>query len=42
VQNASDGLNLILEKKPEIIFLEIDPVDVGSNLSLRFILYTNI
>jgi hypothetical protein len=27
----------ILEKKPEIIFLEIDPVDVGSNLSLRFI-----
>ncbi|RKS94999.1 LytTR family two component transcriptional regulator [Flavobacterium limicola] len=37
VQNAADGLNLILEKKPEIIFLEIDPVHVGSNLSLSFI-----
>ena len=37
VQNAVDGLNLILEKKPEIIFLEIDPVHVDSNLSLGFI-----
>ena len=36
-QNASDGLSLVLEKKPEIIFLEIDPVNLSSNLSLGFI-----
>ena len=37
VQNAADGLILILEKKPEIIFLEIDPVNMDSDLSLGFI-----
>ena len=36
-QNAADGLSLVLEKKPEIIFLEIDPVNLSSNLSLGFI-----
>ena len=37
VQNAADGLILILEKKPEIIFLEIDPVNISCDLSLSFI-----
>ena len=35
--NYSDGLNLILEHSPKIIFLEIDPTDTASNLSLAFI-----
>jgi DNA-binding LytR/AlgR family response regulator len=35
--NYADGLNLILEHTPKIIFLEIDPVDKKSNLSLAFI-----
>jgi hypothetical protein len=34
--NYHDGLNLILEHLPQIIFLEIEPTNVGSNLSLRF------
>ena len=33
----SDGLNLILEHTPKIIFLEIDPADTTSNLSLALI-----
>ena len=36
-QNAADGLSLVLEKKPEIIFLEIDPVNISCDLSLSFI-----
>jgi DNA-binding LytR/AlgR family response regulator len=35
--NYSDGLNLILEHTPKIIFLEIDPADKTSNLSLALI-----
>lgn len=35
--NYSDGLNLILEHNPKIIFLEIDPADKTSNLSLALI-----
>ena len=35
--NYSDGLNLILEHSPKIIFLEIDPADTTSNLSLALI-----
>lgn len=35
--NYADGLNLILEHTPKIIFLEIDPADKTSNLSLAFI-----
>jgi DNA-binding LytR/AlgR family response regulator len=35
--NYSDGLNLILEHTPKLIFLEIDPVDKESNLSLMLI-----
>ncbi len=33
----TDGLNLILEHKPKLIFLEIDPADQKSNLSLTLI-----
>lgn len=35
--NYSEGLNLILENSPKIIFLEVDPTDTTSNLSLSFI-----
>lgn len=35
--NYQDGLHLILEHKPQIVFLEIDPTDKKSNLSLLFI-----
>lgn len=35
--NYQDGLNLVLEHKPSIVFLEIDPKDLSSNLSLAFI-----
>ena len=35
--NYADGLNLILEHNPKIIFLEIDPADKTSNLSLVLI-----
>lgn len=35
--NYSDGLNLILEHAPQLIFLEIDPLDKKSNLSLQLI-----
>lgn len=36
-QNASDGLNLILETKPDFLFLEIEPLQSQTNLSLDFI-----
>jgi DNA-binding LytR/AlgR family response regulator len=35
--NYSDGINVILEHNPKIVFLEIDPSDKTSNLSLLFI-----
>lgn len=35
--NYSDGVNLILEHQPKIVFLEIDPSDKESNLSLHII-----
>lgn len=35
--NYTDGLNLILEHAPKLIFLEIEPVDKTSNLSLALI-----
>jgi DNA-binding LytR/AlgR family response regulator len=35
--NYTDGLNLILEHTPKLIFLEIDPADTTSNLSLALI-----
>ena len=35
--NYADGLNLILEHSPKLIFLEIDPADKTSNLSLTLI-----
>lgn len=35
--NYDDGLNLILEHHPKIVFLEIDPTDKESNLSLHLI-----
>jgi DNA-binding LytR/AlgR family response regulator len=35
--NYEDGLNLILEHTPKLIFLEIDPADKTSNLSLTLI-----
>ncbi len=35
--NYRDGLNLILEHTPKLIFLEIDPTDKTSNLSLALI-----
>ena len=35
--NYSDGINLILEHAPELVFLEIDPENPASNLSLALI-----
>ncbi len=35
--NYQDGLNLILEHTPQIVFLEIDPIDKKSKLSLALI-----
>ncbi|MNQ45822.1 Transcriptional regulatory protein YehT [compost metagenome] len=35
--NYQNGLHLILEYKPSFVFLEIDPKDSSSNLSLAFI-----
>lgn len=35
--NYEQGLNLVLEHKPSVIFLEIDPENSLSNLSLSFI-----
>lgn len=35
--NYQQGLNLVLEYQPTLIFLEIDPSDLSSNLSLAFI-----
>ncbi|HJS00206.1 MAG TPA: LytTR family DNA-binding domain-containing protein [Flavobacterium sp.] len=35
--NYQDGLNLILEHNPQVVFLEIDPVNKKSNLSLALI-----
>ncbi|MBF4470684.1 LytR/AlgR family response regulator transcription factor [Flavobacterium sp. HJJ] len=35
--NYADGVNLILEHMPRLIFLEIDPIDKNSNLSLQLI-----
>lgn len=35
--NYNDGLNLVLEHKPAVVFLEIDPADFSSNLSLSLI-----
>ncbi len=35
--NYDDGLNLILEYNPKIVFLEIEPEDPESNLSLKLI-----
>ena len=35
--NYQEGLNLILEHKPAVVFLEIDPLDLSSNLSLSII-----
>jgi DNA-binding LytR/AlgR family response regulator len=35
--NYDDGLNLILEHQPRLVFLEIDPTDKKSNLSLALI-----
>jgi DNA-binding LytR/AlgR family response regulator len=35
--NYQDGLNLILEHTPQLVFLEIDPTDKKSNLSLALI-----
>lgn len=35
--NYEEGLNLILEQNPQLVFLEIDPVNKKSNLSLMLI-----
>jgi DNA-binding LytR/AlgR family response regulator len=35
--NYDDGVNLILEHQPHLVFLEIDPSDKKSNLSLNLI-----
>jgi DNA-binding LytR/AlgR family response regulator len=35
--NYADALNLIIEYRPKLIFLEIDPTDKKSNLSLKLI-----
>ncbi|MFV8341395.1 LytR/AlgR family response regulator transcription factor [Flavobacterium sp. XS2P39] len=35
--NYADGLNLILEHTPQLVFLEIDPANKESNLSLTLI-----
>ena len=37
--NDEAALHLILENKPEVIFLEIDPLNKSSNLSLSFLDY---
>ncbi len=37
VHNYTDALNLILEYSPQLVFLEIDPADKKSNLSLTLI-----
>lgn len=36
-ENYEEGMSLILEHQPELIFLEIDPEDTKTNLSLAFI-----
>ena len=35
--NYDDGVNLILEHQPRLVFLEVDPTDKKSNLSLALI-----
>jgi DNA-binding LytR/AlgR family response regulator len=35
--NYTDGLHLILEHNPQLVFLEIDPVNTNSNLSLMLL-----
>ncbi|SCY00831.1 two component transcriptional regulator, LytTR family [Flavobacterium anhuiense] len=35
--NFQDGLNLVLEHKPDLIFLEIEPENLLSHLSLTFV-----
>ncbi|WP_348799127.1 LytR/AlgR family response regulator transcription factor [Flavobacterium adhaerens] len=35
--NYADGVNLILKHLPKLVFLEIDPTDKNSNLSLQLI-----
>lgn len=35
--NYNDGLDVVLEHNPDVIFLEIDPQDKDSKLSLQFI-----
>ncbi|WP_428230943.1 LytR/AlgR family response regulator transcription factor [Flavobacterium sp.] len=35
--NYKEGLDLVLQHQPSIVFLEIDPEDLSSNLSLAFI-----
>lgn len=35
--NYQNGLDLVLEHQPDFVFLEIDPEDLSSNLSLAFI-----
>ena len=35
--NYTDGINAILEHTPKLIFLEIDPINKDSNLSLQLI-----
>ena len=35
--NYDDGLDVVLETQPDIVFLEINPADASSNLSLEFI-----
>lgn len=35
--NFQDGLNLVLEHKPDLIFLEIEPENLSSHLSLTFV-----
>jgi DNA-binding LytR/AlgR family response regulator len=37
INNYEEGLNLILEQNPQLVFLEIDPIDKASNLSLALI-----
>ena len=35
--NYEEGINLVIEHTPQLVFLEIDPTDKTSNLSLAFI-----
>ena len=35
--NGTDGLNLVLKHTPDLIFLEIDPIDKASELSLNLL-----